>query len=393
MSAQRIFVVPRWYPSLQTPVIGTFVAEQVMGMARTYSEDLWGVSTYSRADMALQTRLGMNNMQVLTRFFRHLGTRILYPAQNVMHLDTPTLHWNPRLLEGNRKAIERVHERHFLRFRSRHGQPRVIHAHSASAAVEVLALKEKYGVPLVITEHDLQIHGTLLPVLKRADCVIAVSAAQARFLSDAGVQNIKVVLNAVDAAHFPLRSHPPGGPLTIATLSRIDHRKGIDDLLRAFARIHHKLPEATRLLIGGEGPSLKAMKSLAHQLGVGAHVIWEGSVSRERVPHFLARSHFFVSASHVESFGLVLAEALAMGIPVITSDSGGPTDFVHAANGLIFPVSDVRRLSELLLHMTQRYATYKPPELRSDILSLCRTSKIYPQIQAVYQGVFSRCNA
>lgn len=385
MRSLRVFVVPRWFPSLSHPVVGTFVQEQLVGMASKYPDLLLGVSTYSQIEASLQARLGiLSNMKRVLAFMKPQFTRVFYSAQNLIHLDTPTLHWNPCLLGGNVKGIQRTHERHYLRFISLYGKPDIIHAHGAGAAQEILFLKEKYQLPLLITEHDLQINPVLYPALRAADAVIAVSSAQATLLRKVGVNNLKVIPNVVDEKRFFLRELPSLRPLTIATLSRIDHRKGISDLLHAFALSFKDLPVGTRLVIGGEGPELSAMKSLCTRLNLDRYVIWVGAVERQQVPLFLAQAHFFISASQVESFGLVLAEALAMGIPVISSASGGPSDFIHAENGILFPVGDVSQLGEAMVKMSEEYHLYTSQKTREDILRFCNASCIYAKIYDVY---------
>lgn len=130
---------------------------------------------------------------------------------------------------------------------------------------------------------------------------------------------LAVVPNGVDWPEpLPTRSRDPGAPLQVLYMGRIHPIKGIDNLLRAIARI---TPAEVRLRIFGEGdPQYTArLLDLAQQLALGDRVEFAGHVEGARKRDAFLRSDVLVLPSHSENFGVAVAEALAYGLPVIAA--------------------------------------------------------------------------
>src|SRR5690606_12507513 len=121
----------------------------------------------------------------------------------------------------------------------------------------------------------------------------------------------------------------------------------LDILLRAFAAAFCSEP-AVRLVIGGEGPERKELERLARELGIARQVQFRGRMSREQVRTAMQRAHCFVSSSLVETFGVAMIEAMACGMWVIASDSGGPRDFLKNEFGELVAARDERALAQAM---------------------------------------------
>ncbi len=170
-----------------------------------------------------------------------------------------------------------------------------------------------------------------LPLLRRAAAVHYTSHLERLEAARFGLTNLQCVIPiGIDPA--PFTSLPPAEifaskhPETAQTrnilfLSRIDVKKGLDLLIAAFARIAPQQLDV-RLVICGEGdPSLiAALKNLAASLDVAERITWAGQVAGEMRLAAFAAAELFVLPSHSENFGIALLEAMAAGLPCISTD-------------------------------------------------------------------------
>src|SRR5690606_19607980 len=128
------------------------------------------------------------------------------------------------------------------------------------------------------------------------------------------------------------------------SIGRLVYQKGFDDLLRAFAEVHAKMPELN-LLILGNGPLEADLRALAHELNISDHVHLIGF--RPNPIDYMKRASLFVMSSRHEGFGNVLVEALSAGIPVVSTDCDyGPSEILEQGRyGALVPVGDVSSLA------------------------------------------------
>jgi glycosyltransferase involved in cell wall biosynthesis len=135
-----------------------------------------------------------------------------------------------------------------------------------------------------------------------------------------------------------------GGPKTLITAARMVEQKRLDLLIQAFARIAAQHPD-WRLVIYGDGPDRPELERQAAATGLGQRINmpgWTDALSAR-----MAESDLFVLSSAYEGFGNVIAEALAVGLPVVSFDCpSGPSDIIrHGVDGLLVPPLDVGALA------------------------------------------------
>jgi|UniRef100_UPI003783221D glycosyltransferase involved in cell wall biosynthesis len=170
-----------------------------------------------------------------------------------------------------------------------------------------------------------------LPMLKKAAAMHYTSRMELEDAARFGLTNIqRVIPIGIDLA--PFDSLPPRSvfsarfPETAATrnllfLSRIDEKKGLDLLIAAFAKVRPQQPD-TRLIICGEGDPVyvAGLKQQAQELGISEHITWAGFMQGEMRLAAFAAAELFVLPSHSENFGIALLEAMAAGLPCISTD-------------------------------------------------------------------------
>lgn len=136
------------------------------------------------------------------------------------------------------------------------------------------------------------------------------------------------------------------GPVVLA-LGRVEHNKGFDLLLRAFARAD--LPAGTTLAIGGDGAELDPLRALAGELDIATRVSLLGRLDRDEVAGWLNAASLLVVPSRYEAFGIVILEAWRAGTPVLATSRGGPAEIItDKVDGMLVDPLDVEALSSAI---------------------------------------------
>lgn len=242
--------------------------------------------------------------------------------------------------------------------------PRVVHSHSYGASAAMPQAAARLGAPLVVTEHSSWLssdnpdpHKRLTRpgrrmarhVFSAAGRVIAVSTHLAETLAALGVESdkITVVGNPVDTDRFrPAPKANDAKQTVIATVSRLTVEKGLDVLLTALSRLDTRQP--WRLEVIGTGPAASELAALAQALGLREHVAFRGQLSREATRNTLQSAHVYCTPSRTETFGLAAVEALACGLPTITTTAGALRELAQAPGVVQVGVGDVDGLAAAL---------------------------------------------
>jgi L-malate glycosyltransferase len=245
----------------------------------------------------------------------------------------------------------------------------IVHAHVArDYPLAALVVRRVPQANLIITRHVLfrlnRLHAFTFRQVQR---VIAVSRAVERALLKQQLlpaQKIAVIPNGIDFQRFDaslegfdrtaLRRQlkiPPES-LLIGTLGELKRQKGHEDFLRAAALIARENRRAHFIIAGADstasGEYRTALERLTRELGLTSRVHFTGWL--ERVAPLLAALDLFVSASHTESFGLAIVEALASGLAAVATATAGAREIIDDEEmGLIVPVNNPDALAASVL--------------------------------------------
>lgn len=181
--------------------------------------------------------------------------------------------------------------------------------------------------------------------------VIANSAAVRDRLTADGIAPVQVVWNGIPERPARVALQPPP---TVAFAGKFNWTKGVDVLVRAFAKVVKQIPEA-RLLLAGYGPEHEALKRLIAELDLTGSISMLGFLAPSVLETQFDRAWVQIVPSRWEEpFGRVAAEAQMRGTAVVASASGGLTEIVQdGQTGLLVPPGDVDALSDALLHLLQ----------------------------------------
>jgi glycosyltransferase involved in cell wall biosynthesis len=399
----NVFVIPSWYPSAANPIAGVFVREQAYALAALRPD--WNVvlSRWGHHDGALSLRSPRASLNALRWRMRAGGSRWLPSAPPLREVMTPALSWTLAFSGGGAAGLLRATRHNLALARVRFGRVDLMHAHVGFPAGWIAAqLGAETGIPFVLTEHMSPFpfpalrsaSGGVTPALcqafERAAATVAVSPSLAAQIRAHGLPCSHVIPNVVDERRFVPGTAPvPARPFVFFTLGAMTAQKGVDVLLRALARWNPAGGEV-ELRIGGDGPQRAAYQRLAVELGVDDRVRWLGAVPPEAAPRHFADCHAFVLASRHETFGVVLAEALMCGKPVVATRSGGPESIVNEANGLLVGVDDVAGLAEALATMARCAGDFDAGAIRADALQRFSRSAVAGQLVQVFEAVLAR---
>jgi glycosyltransferase involved in cell wall biosynthesis len=208
------------------------------------------------------------------------------------------------------------------------------------------------------------------------------------------LEKVRVIPNGVDGSEFtPFESEAKPKPNQILYVGVINFNKGIDVLLKAMRLLVRKKPDVKLILVGGSFYRKTRLQEeqlhrMAIDLGLGGHVEFAGMKSPAEVARCMGESALLVLPSRAESFGSVLVEALACGIPVVATRCGGPEDIVDEKVGVLIPKEDVNALAGAIAHVLDHRDEYDARKLRTFAIENFAWERIARRTVELYNEVF-----
>ncbi len=226
-------------------------------------------------------------------------------------------------------------------------------------------------------------------VWKKADHVTALSKDLRELARRTSPQReISVIYNGISCEEF----HPNGAmqqdgeSYNLLFVGRLIERKGVSYLLRAMAKVRDSHPRL-HVYIVGDGPLRDRLRAEADALGIGARVSIEGSVPHSELLDYYQKAHIFVLPSLNEALGNVTHEAIASGLPIITTDTGA-AELVDG-NGIVVPREDadaIARAIERLLHdESLRGQMAKQSRILAENMRWRTTAEAYYRLFSMYR--------
>jgi sugar transferase (PEP-CTERM/EpsH1 system associated) len=230
----------------------------------------------------------------------------------------------------------------------------VVHTHDDRPLIYGMPAAWWAGVRRRIHTHH---HGRIPQISRRqqwliclASCFaqhfVCVSDDSQRFMIEQGVSpaRMQTLWNGIDLTRFAYQGPAAGG--SIVTVARLSPEKDLATLLRAAREVLDAVPGA-RFEIAGDGPCRQELARLASELRLTEQVTFLGEL--RDIPALLARAQMFVLPSQSEGISLTLLEAMARGLPVVTTRVGGNPEVVEAGvTGLLVPATDPAALAEAI---------------------------------------------
>lgn len=275
------------------------------------------------------------------------------------------------------------------------------HASAAYMAKKIVA-SQGISIPVITTLHgtDITLVGrdkTLAPVvafsINESDAITAVSEN----LRDETYKNfdikkeIEVIPNFVDLSRFhrkaidPFRKViAPNNERIVVHASNFRKIKRVLDVVRIFAKVNSQIP--SKLLFVGDGPDRFDAENLSRELGIFDDIRFIGK--QEQIEEILAVSDLFILPSEYESFGLAALEAMAAGVPLISSDAGGlPEININGKTGYMSAVGDITSMSRQAITILENDDVLKT--FKENAVEQARRFDIH-RIVPIYEKLYDR---
>ncbi len=215
-------------------------------------------------------------------------------------------------------------------------------------------------------------------------------------LESKGIDNLKIWSRGIDTSKYTARQgHLPskegtssGTPTTFLYVGRLAPEKDLDILMDSIENINRLYPEKARFIIVGDGPMSKKLKA-----GAPANVCFTGYLRGERLSEAYASADIFVFPSGTETFGNVILEAMASGLPVIGVNSGGVKDnIIHRYNGLLCEPRDTESFTAGIAELLENHRLAGAMSKNAREYTLQKTwDKVFRQLVYDYYSVLKNC--
>ncbi|MCY3019895.1 MAG: glycosyltransferase family 4 protein [Planctomycetota bacterium] len=234
----------------------------------------------------------------------------------------------------------------------------LIHGLSAVAAPLCAKLAQALEVPYVVTVHHFQKRGALRPEHRCGGFIAVSESLRENLVNDAHVPKelIRLIPTGVRVPGAPTARPAVGQPGAagavplVSSFGKLIPRKDYHCFLKAARLIVDKLGSECSFVIAGDGPTESALRKLARELGIAKQVTFcHGAIAHEAV---LADTDVYVQCSRGEGFGTMALLAMAQGVPVVATSTGGLLTLVRdGETGFLVPVGDHQALADRVLKL------------------------------------------
>lgn len=279
------------------------------------------------------------------------------------------------------------------------------HASAAFMAREILR-SQGVHIPFVTTLHgtditlvgkDASFEPVITFAINQSDAVTAVSSSlkQDTYQHFAVTREIEVIPNFIDLSRYEgcstegvIKAFAPKGEKILLHASNFRPVKRVEDVVRIFSAVRAKLP--CKLLLAGDGPERPKIEALCRDLGTCDDVHFLGKI--KNIEEVYSVADIFLLPSETESFGLAALEAMASGVPVISSNTGGiPEINEHGVTGFLSNVGDVEDMTKHVLKILQDDAVAEI--LKKGALQKAKTfskESVIPIYEDLYERVLKK---
>ncbi len=218
-----------------------------------------------------------------------------------------------------------------------------------------------------------------------ADVVLCPSEAIKKELVKRGMKTrVEVLSNGLDLKAFPCKKDYGAGRRMLH-VGRISFEKNIDEVIKAAAKVMEKVPDA-KLIIAGDGPAAGNLNNLVNSLGIAESVTFLGMVKRQQLSNYYRNCEVFITASTMETQGLVVLEAMSSGLPIVAVKKYALAELVHhGQNGYLVKSGDTEGMSMGIIKLLLEPEVQKQMGQASRKMAESHAlEKVIPRLEQIY---------
>jgi glycosyltransferase involved in cell wall biosynthesis len=252
-------------------------------------------------------------------------------------------------------------------------KPNIIHAHISRAGFDAVLLGKMLKCPVVISEHNSAFPRQLVSrfdiakakfAFPKAKKVLPVSLALQKGIESYRIKaNFQVVHNVVDTSLFfpsEIQNHIKNN-IKIIFVGSLIPIKGLDFLFPALASMNIK--QKWHLDLVGESQNIEKYQLLCEELKLSENVTFHGYLPKQKIAQMMRQSDIFVLPSLYESMPCVMIEAMASGLPIVSTIVGGIPEIVDSETGILCQAGDVFSLRNALINIIDNLEKYNNIEI------------------------------
>lgn len=362
----RIAIVTAWYPSNTNPLYGIFIQNQARALSKHCDVTVLLLSWSLIPSVKEWNDDGVRVIEKRDFYFPNAN-------ENMLNF------WATRYV----RFFKNIHLQSGFE---------LIHCHDHYGAFVGDRIKREIGLPYVCTIHNSNIMNDRLPdwkktylprILKNSDKVIAVGSRLAEKLNTRySVEEVTVIPNYVDTESFDFRPEFRDSGFNFIFVGGLEMHKGILDLVKAFELANI---EEAFLHIVGKGPLHEKITDLIESRNLSNKIILHGEVANRDLPHLYNASKVCVSVSEYETFGVAVLEAMACGLPVLYTASGGPEEVVAPFAGIKIEHRSIQKICEGLIQIHQSFADFDSRAIRRYVVDEFGSDKVIGRLLEEYK--------
>jgi glycosyltransferase involved in cell wall biosynthesis len=379
----HILILPSWYITASNPLSGIFFKEQAESLAK-YGDK---VGVISIQENHIRSSFKQKKQPYSNKHFLENGI-------NTYSIEYLTI---PRFTKIKVKIKKIIFKKIFGKYIKDNGLPDIVHVHSFMVGEFAIWIKEKYNIPYVVTEHysgfalnnisnkDLD---KANKVFEKSNYNIAVSKNFKDLLENKFKKSFTYLPNIVNIHFFEISDKNSEKDFHFINIAFINKNKNQDMLIRAFTNSFAKKSHI-KLTIVGDGPEYERLKGLIKKLNMENQIFLYGKASRDEVKTLLQKTDAFVLSSRYETFGIVMIEAMACGLPVIATKCGGAESIVTSNKvGLLSDINEMQ-LSKKINELYENRFNYDSKYIREYVENNFSEEIVIEKLKEIYSKVLN----